>query len=270
MSIQFSVFTKPWRKPIPELATFVRELGFDGIELPVRPGYQVEPERVDQDLLPASRQLAACDVRITSVAGPADERTIAACAEAGVPLIRVMVPIPPERSYREEETRLQREFERLIPHLDRYNIRIGVQNHSDRFVSNASGLRNFLAPFDPRHVCAVWDPAHCALDGEIPDLAIDIVWPHLGMVNLKNVYWRRTNGPEADMASYEHYWTSGRQGLCSWPTVVDLLQQRGYAGTVCLPAEYTDELAVDRLIAADLAFAQSLFATRRQPVGTRA
>jgi sugar phosphate isomerase/epimerase len=43
----FSVFTKPWRdKPLAELGAFVRSLGFDGIELPVRTGYQAPPERV--------------------------------------------------------------------------------------------------------------------------------------------------------------------------------------------------------------------------------
>jgi hypothetical protein len=30
--------------PLPELAEFVNTLGIDGVELPVRPGYQVEPE----------------------------------------------------------------------------------------------------------------------------------------------------------------------------------------------------------------------------------
>jgi sugar phosphate isomerase/epimerase len=259
MSIQFSVFTKPWHLPIPELGAFVRELGFDAIELPVRPGYQVDPERIGSDLMPAARQLGACGIRIASIAGTADERTIAACAEARVPLIRVMVQIPPECGYLEQVARVQRQFDQLLHQLDSSGVRLGVQNHSDRFVSNASGLRHFLEPFDPRHVCAVWDPAHCALDGELPELAIDIVWSQLGMVNLKNVFWQRTNGPEAELARYEHYWTSGRQGLCSWPTVVRLLRERGYEGVVCLPAEYTDDSAVDRLIAADLSFARSLF-----------
>jgi sugar phosphate isomerase/epimerase len=259
MPIQFSVFTKPWRMPIPELATFVSGLGFDAIELPVRPGYPVEPQRVDQDLVPAVRQMEACGVRVTSIASPPDERAIAACAGAGVPLIRVMVQIPPDAEYLEHTTCIQREFSKLVPMLERYDVRLGVQNHSDRFIANASGLRTFLEPFDPRHVCAVWDPAHCALDGELPELAINILWRHLGMVNLKNVFWRRTNGPEAQVAHYEHYWTSGRQGLCSWPTVVGLLAERGYDGVVCLTAEYSDEAATDRLIAADLAFARSLF-----------
>lgn len=36
-------------------------------------------------------------------------------------------------------------------------------------------------------------------------------------------------------------------------------EARGYAGVVCLPAEYTDEAAVDRLIAEDIVFAKTLF-----------
>ncbi|GAI21893.1 unnamed protein product, partial [marine sediment metagenome] len=34
--IIFTVFTKPWRMPLPELGKYVSELGFDGIEFPLR------------------------------------------------------------------------------------------------------------------------------------------------------------------------------------------------------------------------------------------
>ena len=37
-SLTFTVFTKPWKMPIARLARFVADLGFDGVELPVRPG----------------------------------------------------------------------------------------------------------------------------------------------------------------------------------------------------------------------------------------
>lgn len=89
--IRFSVFTKPWKtRPLEELGRFVHELG----------------------------------VRVFSVAGPTDEATIAACAESGVPTIRVMVAI-------------------------------GVQNHDGGFVCNAMGLRHLIAGYDPRRIQAV-------------------------------------------------------------------------------------------------------------------
>ncbi len=91
------------------------------------------------------------------------------------------------------------------------------------------------------------------------DLALDIVWSHLRLVNLKSAFWQRGNGPEAECAAWHSYWTTGRQGRAEWPWVARELIARGYRGPICLTAEYSDEHAVNRLIAEDLAFAKSLF-----------
>jgi sugar phosphate isomerase/epimerase len=247
--------------PIPELGAYVRELGFDGIELPVRPGYQITPEGVVQ-LPAAAAQLRDQGIRIESVAGPTDERTIAACAEAEVPIIRTMVRIGSD-GYMASVAQAQRTYEDLLPSLEAAGVRIGVQNHCDRFVCNAMGLRHLLEPFDPRHVCAVWDAAHNALNGEDPEMALEIVWPWLGMVNLKNAVWQRTVGPEAEVAQWRHYWTSARHGLASWERVAQELERRAYAGPVCLTAEYSDHDAVDRLVRRDVSYASALLAWGR-------
>jgi sugar phosphate isomerase/epimerase len=257
--VTYSVFTKPWKMPIGELGRHVRDLGVDGIELPVRPGFQVEPERVEKELPRAARQLAEYGLKITSVAGPTDEPTMAACAEAGIRVIRICVGIGPE-GYLASEARLQKEYDALVPLLDRYGVTLGIQNHCDRCVCNAMGLRSLIGKYEPRHVGAVWDAAHNALNGEDPELAIDIVWSHLCMVNLKNAFWQRKNGPEAEHAQWRPYWTTGRHGLASWPRVAAELKKRGFNGCLCLTAEYSDEPAVKRLVAEDLAFAKSLFA----------
>jgi sugar phosphate isomerase/epimerase len=258
-TIAFSVFTKPWKStPLDALGEMVHALGFDGIEFPVRPGYQVEPDDVE-DLPNAAERLAQFDVRILSVAGPTTEAAIAACAEAGVPTIRVMAPLARGESYTEAEARYRREYDALVPLLDKYGVQLGVQNHFGRFVANAVGLRRLVEPYDPKHIAIVWDAAHEALEGNQLDLALDVVWPHLCMVNLKNAYWQRTNGPEAEEAAWQVYWTSGRHGRAAWSQVAEELKARGYEGVVCLPAEYSDEEAVDRLIAEDIAYVRALF-----------
>jgi len=257
--IKFSVFTKPWRtQSLSELGQFVQQLGFDGIELPVRPGFPVEPENVARDLPRAMMTLREFGVQILSVAGPTDEATLATCAELKIPIIRIMASTG-GNGYRVAASQLRRELDALIPRLERYGVTIGIQNHNGRYVCNASGLRGLLEGYDPRHIAAVWDAAHNALQGEEPDLALDIIWPHLAMVNLKNAFWLRANGPEAETAEWKVYWTSGRQGLASWPRVVAELKKRAYQGVVCLTAEYSDEAATDRLIAEDLRYAKSLF-----------
>jgi sugar phosphate isomerase/epimerase len=255
--IIWSVFTKPWKLQLDYLGELIARFGFDGIELPVRPSYQVEPERVAADLPAAARTLASHGIRILSVAGPTDEATIVACAEAGVPVLRVMARL--DGAYTEAEARIRQEYEAIMPLLERYGVTLGVQNHVGRYVTNALGLARLLEPIQSKRVALVWDAAHEALAGGEPEHALDIVWPRLAMVNLKNAVWQRTTGPEAEVADWRHYWTAGRHGLASWPRVAADLRRRDYSGVICLTAEYSDAASVDRLIAADLAYARSLF-----------
>ncbi len=263
-NVRFSLFTKPWPDlPLPQLGEMVADMGFDGIELPVRPGFQLTPEQV-AGLPGAARTLAELGVRLFSIAGPTDQATIAACAEAGIavgdqpPIIRTMARIPDGVPYLEAEAALRREYEALLPLLERYGVRVGIQNHCGRYVSHAMGLRRLVEGLDPRYIGIVWDAAHNALQGESADLALDIVWSHLYMVNLKNAFWRQTNGPEAEWAEWSRYWTDGRHGLASWPNVIGELKRRAYTGVLCLTAEYTEQAQVNRLIRADLAFAKEL------------
>ena len=124
MSISYTVFTKPWKnKSLPELAKFVSDLGFDGVELPVRPGYQVQPENVTKGLPEAARIFADHGVRIGTLAGPTDEVTIAACAEAGVPIIRVCESIDMKLGYMATEQKLRSGYDALLPLLKQARCR---------------------------------------------------------------------------------------------------------------------------------------------------
>jgi sugar phosphate isomerase/epimerase len=236
--IKFSVFTKPWPgKSIEELGRMAHWLGFDGIELPVRPGFPVNPDNATVELPRAAKTLAAHNVKIYSVASVISEQIVAACAEASVPTLRVMAPIGAE-GYAGTEQRLRKEFDAAMPILERHNMRIGVQNHSGKYICNACGLRSLLSGYDPRRV--------------------EIVWPHLCMVNLKNAIWKRKNAADGALPEWSIHWTPGREGLASWSRVAAELKRRSYGGVVCLTAEYSDEAQVDKFIAEDLAFARTL------------
>jgi len=260
--VWFGVFTKPWpKKSLRELGKFISGLGFSGIEFPVRPGYPVPPEKVES-LPKAAKVLAEFGVQIDSVAGPIDERTIAACGKAGVPMIRTCCGGGPG-GYMAGEKRTQREFDALIPILDRHGVAIGVQNHFGGGIGNAMGLLHLIEKYDPKHICAVWDAGHSGLVGQDVENEIDIVWSHLRMVNLKSAYWYRKNGPEALVSEWTNRWTSGRHGQADWPKVAEVLKRRKWSGPVCLTAEYSEETEVDRLITEDIAFAKSLFAKKK-------
>ena len=49
--MKFNIFTKPWMDlSLSELASLVKELGFNGVELPIRQGYQVIPNNISSNL----------------------------------------------------------------------------------------------------------------------------------------------------------------------------------------------------------------------------
>ena len=74
------------------------ELGYDGIDLNIRPGHSVDPDNVTEVLPGAIKvwegqglvcPLATAPVTMTDPQAPEVERMYAACAEAGVPRIKI-------------------------------------------------------------------------------------------------------------------------------------------------------------------------------------
>ena len=263
------MFTKPWPDlTLPQLGRIVRGIGFDGVELPVRPGFQVTPENVRRGLPEAARIMRDCGLVIGSISGPVDEPTIAACGECGVPVNRVMVPIDAATGYRAGEDAARRQFDSVLPLLEKHGVAIGVQNHCGMMIGSALGLMHLIGGYDPKLVGAVLDPAHCGLSGEPDELAIDIAWSHLLFVNLKSGFWERTAGPDVLDAPWRPRWTLGGQGITNWQKIAAELKRRGYGRGFCLHAEYSsidgtgEDLAGDDvlpLIIQDIRYARSLF-----------
>lgn len=258
-SVSFSLFTKPWKtKSVWDLGKFVKSMEFDGIEFPLREGYQLEPE--DAKKLPQLvKQFADHGLKIFSIASSTDENVFAACAEAEIPIIRIMPVISHEEGYLASEKRVREQLEALQPLCEKYKVKIGIQQHYGNNVVDSMGLIHLIESLDRETVGAIWDVAHDALAGQQPEFGLDIVWNHLCMVNFKNVFYKRINGPEALIAEWKRYFTLGNQGLASWPRAADYLKKRKYEGVICLSAEYTNESDVDRLIKQDILYAKSLF-----------
>lgn len=262
--VSFSLFTKSWRtESVGELGEFVKHAGFDGIEFPLRDGYQIEPSQPER-LSELARRLGEHGVKIYSIAydGKIDESLFAGCAEAGIPMIRTGTAFTMTEGYKASEERERRVLESLLPLCESYGVKIGVQPHYGDGIVDCMGLLHLIQDFDSRHIGAIWDAAHDILAGQQPEWGLEIVWNRLCMVNLKNVHYELENPakPREEEARWRLQITSARQGLASWARIAACLNQRKYNGIVCLSAEYTDaeEWEKDRLVTEDLAYAKSL------------
>ena len=68
-SRHFTTFTKPFQHlTYEEMAKVIAELGFNGIEAPIRPGGHVLPERVEEDLPKMVDALKKHDLEVTIAA----------------------------------------------------------------------------------------------------------------------------------------------------------------------------------------------------------
>ena len=234
--------TKPWTDAIEALVDRMAGLGVQAIELPIRPGYQVTPENVTTALPQVVAVLRSRGLLICSVAAPLDEAIIAACGDNGVTIVRTMLHVDLRKaSFADTIGQHRARYDKLIPLLDRAGVRIGMQNHSGDAIGSAIGLFHLMERYDPNHVCAILDMAHCGVAGEPTELSVDLLWDRMpALVNFKAAFKERINGPEEAEAVYRTHWTTGRHGAFSWAGLVAELRRRGFEGTFVLPAEYSD------------------------------
>jgi len=255
----WTVFTKPWRETsVDALGELVNRMGFDAVELPVRPGYQVEPADVRTGLRLAVDRLASAGVQVVSIASGTGESVFAACADAGVRVIRVMVPVS-SRGFVETGDEIARALDDLAEKAEQYGVRVGVQPHHDDYISDSSELATLLRDRDPQFIGAIWDAAHDALARKRPEHGLDLIWPWLVMTNLKSARYERQQALSAlGDPIWEPVFTSAVDGMAEWGRALKHLARRSWTGPICLTAEYTDETNLVKKVTADLLHAKRL------------
>ena len=260
MTYRYSIFTKPYKTlSMDELGQKVREMGFSAIEFPLREGYQVKLDDAENGMAELAKIMDGYGISVSSVASATEEWAFAACRAAGCKILRIMAWTDPGMRYLDWEKSYVKYLEGLEPLARKYEVTIGIQNHYGPMLSSTMELKRVVEKFDPKYVAAVWDAAHSGLAGEVTEQALDIIWDNVCLINFKNGYYRRANGPEAPYAKFEPYFTLGRHGAADYARISRYLLSRGYTGDICLPAEYSDETLVDKLAPIELAYVKSLF-----------
>jgi sugar phosphate isomerase/epimerase len=246
MTYLWSVFSKPWAGlPGDELGRLVAAIGFAGVEVPVRDTAYVTAATAETELPKFTAQLRSEGVEPISVASDLSEPVFAACAEAGVPMIRIMAELGPD-GYAASVRRNRVMLEEAAVLAERYDVQVGVQPHHGRYVASALGVLQLLDGL-PERFKLVWDAAHDALAGDHPAVTLELGADRLGIVNLKNVQYLRTDGV------WKPYFVQAEDGLSDWPAVFAALQKLKYTGPICLTGQYSDpSVPVEKRLEKDL------------------
>ncbi len=236
-------FSKPFQNLNAEqTADTVAEVGWDGVDIPVRPKGQVEPERA-ADELPAfvealkkrGKELTAITTAITSVAQPQTEKLLRLAARLGIRQYRLgnwhydAGKAVPDR-LREISAQL-RELAALNQEL---GLQGGFQNHSGRDQVGAPlwDLWTMLKDVNPRALGVHFDIGHATIEGGMSwPIEARLLRPHFAMVYVKDFLWqRREKGWRAE-------WVMMGEGMVD-RSFFKWLRTTNYSGAISQHHEY--------------------------------
>jgi L-ribulose-5-phosphate 3-epimerase len=241
--VSVSVFTKHLQYlDHRALAEVVAEAGFDGIDLPVRAGGHVLPERVGEDLPKVVEAARAAGVAvtmittaITSARDPHAEAVLATAGGLGIRDYRLgWLPYDRARGILGTIEDLRAPMRALAALNERCGIRGGYQNHAgDRVGSAVWDLHLLLEAVGSPWLGSQYDIRHAVIEGSSswPN-ALRLIAPFIHTVDVKDSHWEKT----------EKGWQAANvplgEGVVDLVAFFRLLGELGVAAPVSVHFEY--------------------------------
>jgi sugar phosphate isomerase/epimerase len=276
MSMRAVLFTKMFRGQTLELiGSTTQDLGFDGVDLLIRPGHQLDPHEPDA-IPPAVRLLERQGTRVpmatTDLTDPdalPSERLLAQCREAGIELIRLGYwSYDPERGYAAGRDRARRHLDILERLARNAGICLAIQLHGDTIHSSGALTVALLEGRDPTSIGAYPDPGNQAVQSGREDwrLTFDVLRPWLRCVGVKNGGWCPAEIAPSGQRRWRSDWLGLADGMVPWDEITGYLRASGYDGFLSFHSHYEVPLeqSLDQT-RTDLRFIRRQMALRQMP-----
>lgn len=249
---------------VKKLGEKVKKMGFDGIDLVVRPGHPVNPDNVSEALPRAQRIWNSQGIEAAMVTtnfdflnpeAPEVKHLYAACSEAGVKWIKLAYwEYGRGQNYWKEVDKIRKVLEGFEKLSRKYEIKTCYHTHSGAFYgSNCAGLMHLIKGSNPEYIGAYIDTGHLILDGEDYRMGLAMVKDYLSLVALKDVVY--TKGEEnGELVDKPEFIKLG-EGLVPWKKFFTFLLDTGYDGPLSIHGEYeVDKRVRDKWMQEDLEF----------------
>lgn len=184
-----------------EMSGRSKEMGFDGIDLTIRPQGHVLPEKVETDLPKAVEAMKKAGLSpslfctaVEDAQNPIDRKLLETAAKLGFSHYRMnWYRFPQDKSMPEA----LEGFRKKITGLGQLNKKLGLkgcyQNHSGVMVGGSIWeIWHILQDADPAHMGAQYDIRHAVLEGGLnwPN-GLRLLEPSIRTVVLKDFYWEK-------------------------------------------------------------------------------
>ena len=236
------LFSKPlpdmdWRR----LAQAAKTVGFDGIDLTVRRGGHVRPERAAEDLPKAVEAIRreGLDVpmittELTSADDPAARVILSTAAKLSIPFFKPGYYQYKMVNVRRELEEAASQFRGLVSLSKQYGIQAGYHNHEQYIGAPVWDVASVIDTLDSKWAGFYFDARHAVAEGGVGawKIATNLVMPRLKMVAAKDFRWEKT----------EAGWVARNcpvgEGMVDWRYFMNALAAGGFQGPISLHLEY--------------------------------
>lgn len=235
-------FSKPFQSlSFDDTADLVADVGWDGIECPVRAKGQVEPQRVEEDLpkfvdamKKRQREILTLTTDIREVT-PLNERVLRTAAKLGIRKYRLgFASYTKNKSIPNQLAEIQPRYRELAALNKELGIQAGHQNHSGANNIGASvwDIYLLIKDLDPRYFSVHFDIGHATIEGGMSwPIQARLMQPYYGAVYIKDFVWEKgRNG-------WRTRWCPLGDGLVR-KSFFDELKKSPYTGPISQHHEY--------------------------------
>jgi len=267
--IYFSKFDE--RLSVHDLGEKVKVMGFDGIDLVVRPGHPVNPDNVSEVLPKAQRTWKSQGIEAAMITtnmdflnpqAPLAKRLYAVCNETNIKWVKIGYwAYKRGQNYWEEVDKIRKTLEEFEKLSRKYEVKTCYHAHSGPlYGSNCAGLMCLIRGFDPEYIGAYVDTGHLFLDGEDYEMGLAMVREYLCLIALKDVVYIKDE-EDGELIDKRMFVKLGG-GLVPWKKFFGLLLSNGYDGPLSIHGEYElrglDKRIRDKWVEEDLEFIRSI------------
>jgi sugar phosphate isomerase/epimerase len=183
-----------------QMAEVTAEYGFEGLDLTVRPGGHVEPERAQDDLPRAAEAMKSNGLklemfvsRVTNVDDLLGIQSLKTASKLGFKSYRMGYYKPDASgSLRENLTRIRSQMTALAAFNKKHGLHGAYQNHAGQHMGSfVTDLADLLDGLDPRWSGSQYDIRHATVDGGASwPLGLRYLKNHIKTIAIKDFVWR--------------------------------------------------------------------------------
>ena len=187
-----------------DMAEATAEMGFDGVDLTVRPGGHVLPERAEEDLPKAADAIKRAGMaprmlvsRITSTDDKDGIQSLKTAAKLGFTHYRMGYFRPVKGNSLSQNLEFcQKELDGLEAFNREQGLHGAYQNHAGKVIgSYVTDLAHLLEGRDPRWMGCQYDIRRASVDGGSSwSLGLSYLQSHIRTMPIKDFTWKKQNG----------------------------------------------------------------------------